>query len=319
MIESKVISLEERAKDEAKSYLEELLSEGARKLLQAAIENEVAEYLEANRERRSDAGQRVIVRNGHHPERELVTGIGPIKVRQPRIRHRDGQKFSSAILPPYMRRVPSIDALIPALYLKGISTGDFTEALSAILGERASGLSATNVVRLKAGWEEEYKAWCKRSPSEHPWCGRVTLYPKPCSRTSSFFLGFVILRLNSCRRVHDIVVVNPGKTGLDLRQTRICAIHEHGANSPTIPVHIDLLDLDCFPSHQHGAARDTFPKAWPRSGASIHASRMRICWLPDAKIVIVSPSLTRITWPVGSATAAVTRRSTIHPRKPGRR
>jgi transposase-like protein len=114
--ETKVISLEERAKDEAKSYLEELLSEGARKLLQTAIENEVAEYLEEHRERRSDAGQRAIVRNGHHPERELVTGVGPIKVRQPRIRHRDGQKFSSAILPPYMRRVPSIDALIPALY-----------------------------------------------------------------------------------------------------------------------------------------------------------------------------------------------------------
>jgi putative transposase len=163
--ESKVISLEERAKDEAKSYLEELLSEGARKLLQTAIENEVAEYLEAHRERRIDAGQRAIVRNGHHPERELVTGVGPIKVRQPRIRHRDGQKFSSAILPPYMRRVPSIDALIPALYLKGISTGDFSEALTAILGERASGLSATNVVRLKAGWELEYKAWCQRDLS----------------------------------------------------------------------------------------------------------------------------------------------------------
>jgi putative transposase len=163
--ESKVISLEERAKDEAKSYLEELLSEGARKLLQTAIENEVAEYLEEHRERRTDAGQRAIVRNGHHPERELVTGVGPIKVRQPRIRHRDGQKFSSAILPPYMRRVPSIDALIPALYLKGISTGDFSEALTAILGERASGLSATNVVRLKAGWEVEYKAWCQRDLS----------------------------------------------------------------------------------------------------------------------------------------------------------
>ena len=108
-MEGKVISLEERAKDEAKSYLEELLSEGARKLLQRAVENEVAEYLEIHRERRTDAGQRAIVRNGHHPERELVTGIGPIKVRQPRIRHRDGQKFSSAILPPYMRRVPSID------------------------------------------------------------------------------------------------------------------------------------------------------------------------------------------------------------------
>ena len=98
-----------------------------------------------------------------------MTGIGPIKVRQPRIRHRDGQKFSSAILPPYMRRVPSIDALIPALYLKGISTGDFTEALTAILGERASGLSATNVVRLKASWEEEYKAWCRRDLSSKPY------------------------------------------------------------------------------------------------------------------------------------------------------
>jgi putative transposase len=151
-VENKVISLEERAQDEAKSCLDELLREGARKLLQEGIESEVAEYLEEHRQRRTDAGQRAIVRNGHHPERELVTGIGPIKVRQPRIRPRDGQKFSSAILPPYMRRVPSIDALIPALYLKGISTGDFTEALTAILGEGASGLSASNVVRLKAGW-----------------------------------------------------------------------------------------------------------------------------------------------------------------------
>ena len=149
-MENRVISLEGRAQDEGKSYLEELLREGARKLLQEAIENEVAEYLEIHRERRSDCGQRAIVRNGYHPERELVSGVGPVKIRQPRIRHRDGQKFSSAILPPYMRRVPSLDALIPALYLKGISTGDFTEALTAILGERASGLSATNVVRRKA-------------------------------------------------------------------------------------------------------------------------------------------------------------------------
>ena len=177
MKETKVISLEERAKDEAKSYLEELLSEGARKLLQTAIENEVAEYLQVHRERRADTGGRAVVRNGHHPERELVTGVGAIKIRQPRIRHRDGQRFSSTILPPYMRRVPSIDALIPALYLKGISTGDFTEALSAILGERASGLSATNVVRLKAGWEEEYKVWCRRDLAAVHWVQRVRPVP----------------------------------------------------------------------------------------------------------------------------------------------
>src|SRR5215469_1390182 len=161
-MEVKVISLEERAKVEAKSYLEQLLSEGARKLLQAAIENEVSEYLEGRSNRRTESGERSVVRNGYLPERDLVTGVGPVKIRQPQVRHRDGGSFSSEILPRYMRRVPSIYALIPALYLKGISTGDFTEALSAILGEKAAGLSATNIVRLKASWEEDYKAWCQR-------------------------------------------------------------------------------------------------------------------------------------------------------------
>ena len=164
-MEAKVISLEERAKVEAKSYLEQLLSEGARKLLQAAIENEVSEYLQSQSNRRGESGERSAVRNGYLPERDLVTGVGPVKIRQPRVRHRDGGSFSSEILPKYMRRVPSIDALIPALYLKGISSGDFTEALSAILGDKAAGLSATNIVRLKAGWEEEYKAWCQRDLS----------------------------------------------------------------------------------------------------------------------------------------------------------
>ena len=86
-----------------------------------------------------------MVRNGHLPEREVVSGVDPIRVRQPRVRHRDKGRFSSAILPKYMRRAPSVDALIPALYLKGISSGDFTEALESILGEGASGLSATNI------------------------------------------------------------------------------------------------------------------------------------------------------------------------------
>ena len=87
-------------------------------------------------------------------------------VRQPRVRHRDQGRFTSAILPRFMRRTPSIDALIPALYLKGISTGDFTETLAAILGEKASGLSATNIVRLKVGWEADYKAWSQRDLSQ---------------------------------------------------------------------------------------------------------------------------------------------------------
>jgi putative transposase len=164
--ESKVISLDKRAEDEEKSFFEQLLQEGARKLLQAAIENEVMDYIQVHKDRRDENGQRLVVRNGHLPEREIVSGIGPIKVRQPRVRHRDQGRFSSAILPRFMRRTPSVDALIPALYLKGISTGDFTEALAAILGEKASGLSATNIVRLKAGWEADYKAWSQRDLSQ---------------------------------------------------------------------------------------------------------------------------------------------------------
>ena len=166
MRENKVISLEKRAEDAEKPFFEQLLQEGARKLLQAAIENEIIEYIQFHQDRRDEDGQRLVVRNGHLPEREIVSGVGPIKVRQPRVRHRDGGQFSSAILPKYMRRTPSVDALIPALYLKGISTGDFSEALAAILGEQASGLSATNIVRLKAGWEDDYKVWCQRDLSQ---------------------------------------------------------------------------------------------------------------------------------------------------------
>ena len=106
-MEVNVISLEERAKVDAKSYLEQLLAEGARKLLQAAIENEVAEYLQGQSNRRTESGERSVVRNGHLPERDLVTGVGPLKIRQPRVRHRDGGSFSSEILPKYMRRVPA--------------------------------------------------------------------------------------------------------------------------------------------------------------------------------------------------------------------
>jgi transposase-like protein len=161
-----VVTLAERAEVQAKSPLEQVIAEGARKMLQAAIENEVQEYLQAYCGRRTEDGQSLVVRNGHLPERDLVTGVGPLTVRQPRVRHREGLKFSRAILPKYLRRVPSIDALIPALYLKGVSTGDFSDALVAILGEKAAGLSATNVVRLKATWEQDYHAWRQRDLSQ---------------------------------------------------------------------------------------------------------------------------------------------------------
>ncbi len=117
-------------------------------------------------------GGRRVVRHGHLPEREMMTGIGPVAVRQPRIRDRGAAasdpgriRFSPSILPPYMRRSKSIETLLPVLYLKGISTGDFSEALAALLGKDAAGLSASAIGRLKDGWLDEHARWQKRDLS----------------------------------------------------------------------------------------------------------------------------------------------------------
>ena len=166
MSQDTVNTLDCRVVEESRFTLEGLLREGARKMLQAAIENEVTEYIDAQACQVGDDGHRLVVRNGHLPERKIVTGIGPIPVKQPRVRdRREDHQFTSKILPPFMRRIPSVDTLIPVLYLKGISTGDFSDALEAILGPNATGLSATNIVRLKEGWKEDYKAWAHRDLS----------------------------------------------------------------------------------------------------------------------------------------------------------
>lgn len=152
-----------------RSVLDEICRAGAIKMLQHCIEMEAAGYLERHAGHVDEQGHRLVVRNGHLPERNLVTGIGPVQVKQPRVLDkRPGERFTSRILPPYMRRLPSIDALIPCLYLKGISTGDFSEALEAILGPQAKGLSPTNIVRLKEVWTQEHEQWSKRDLSgEH--------------------------------------------------------------------------------------------------------------------------------------------------------
>jgi transposase-like protein len=166
MKEDNLISLEKQIFEQNKTDLELILQEGARRMLQAAIENEVAEYIEKFKQLRDSQGKRLVVRNGFHTERDIVSGIGPLKVKQPRINDkRPGKQFSSTILPAYMRRVPSVDNLIPVLYLKGISTGDFSTALRSILGDNVSGLSATNIVKLKKSWEDDYKAWRERDLS----------------------------------------------------------------------------------------------------------------------------------------------------------
>jgi len=163
--QAEVVAIQQR------SPLDEALREGARQMLRKAVEDEVAAYIDAHQDQVDENGRRLVVRNGHARQRTLVTGVGTIQVQAPRVEDRrvdeQGRKrrFSSQILPPYLRRTKSVEELIPWLYLKGISTGDFSEALEALLGPDAPGLSATTVVRLKQVWRDEYESWSKRSLS----------------------------------------------------------------------------------------------------------------------------------------------------------
>jgi transposase-like protein len=151
--------------------LTEILQSGCRRILAEALEMELKVFLDSYRELKAEDGRQRVVRNGYLPERALQTGIGAVTVRVPRTRDRNSEaessiRFSSSILPPYLRRTRSIEELLPWLYLKGISTGDFKEALAVLLGEDAPGLSANTIGRLKAKWETEFRQWKSRDVSE---------------------------------------------------------------------------------------------------------------------------------------------------------
>lgn len=148
------------------SLLDSIVRQGAQRLLQQAIEAEVAEYIERHAELTDANGRKLIVRNGTLPSREIATTAGRLSIRQPRVRDRrarpDQEKFTSAILPAYARRSPSLEVLLPVLYLKGISTGDVRHALASLLGPSAAGLSATTITRLSEQWQQEHRDWSKR-------------------------------------------------------------------------------------------------------------------------------------------------------------
>lgn len=148
----------------------EILRNGACALLTQAVEVEVADFLSRYADLKTEMGHRRVVRHGHLPKRGIMTGIGPVAVRQPRIRDRKAAageciRFNPTILLPYARRTKSFDVLIPILYLKGILTGDFEGVLAALVGKDAPGLSASTIARLKEVWTEEHERWQKRDLS----------------------------------------------------------------------------------------------------------------------------------------------------------
>lgn len=163
MSQCKIIAFKKPG-DISEDPLTELLRTGARQLIANAVEAELYGYLQQFAALKNEKGHQRVVRNGYLPEREIQTGIGAVAVRVPKIRDKSGQgvKFNSTLLPPYVRKTKSIEEVLPWLYLKGISTGDFQEALQALLGSDAKGLSASTISRCKQIWEEEHDTWNRR-------------------------------------------------------------------------------------------------------------------------------------------------------------
>lgn len=151
--------------NEFRDALSELIRQGARQLIAQAVEAELNDFLEQYQSLKDPQGRQAVVRNGYLPERTITTGVGDIPVQVPKVRDRtkQGIKFNSLLLPPYLKRASSVEEVLPWLYLKGISTGDFSEALTALLGPEVKGVSASNISRLKTKWNREYQTWTQRS------------------------------------------------------------------------------------------------------------------------------------------------------------
>lgn len=170
MSESNVIELKDPARANF-DPLTALLREGAQKLIHQAVEAELQESLALYTERKAENGHAGVVRSGYLPERSIQTGVGPVTVKIPKIRSKDGDPvtFQSALVPPYVRKTQSLEAALPWLYLKGVSSGEMGDALKFLVGPSAEGLSSSTVSRLKKAWSDEYKGWCKRSLADDKW------------------------------------------------------------------------------------------------------------------------------------------------------
>ena len=168
---SKSIVIEREDREAIADPVTDLLRAGAQELIQRAVEAELSELLSQHNDRRTEKGNAGVVRNGYLPERELQTGLGPVTVQIPKVRAKTGEAvtFRSALVPPYIRKTKSLEAAVPWLYLKGVSSGEIGEALKVLVGPQAQGLSASTVSRLKQVWGEEYRQSCEERLAANRW------------------------------------------------------------------------------------------------------------------------------------------------------
>ena len=226
--------------------LSDLVREGAQRLIRRAVEAELKTFLDEHECERDGEGRRAVVRNGYQPEREVLTGIGPVRVQVPktRDRRREGRCFRSELLPPYLKKARRVEAVLPWLYLKGVSTNDFDEALRALFGESVKGLSAGTITRLKRGWEVEYAEWRERDWHGHKfvylWADGIYVNVRSDQRRC---LLVVVVGCDVHGRKHFLAIEAGFRESAESWKAVLLSLRDRGVDAPKLAVGDGALGL----------------------------------------------------------------------------
>lgn len=237
MNKNNVVELSGRA--EFSDALSELLRQGAQSLIQQAVESELAVFMEQFSERRLDNGRAAVVRNGYQPERPLQTGIGPVAVKIPKVRAKSGEPvtFRSALVPPYVRKTRTLEAALPWLYLKGISTGEMESALKVLVGADACGLSASTVARLKQVWAKDYQTWRETRLDKAQW---VYIWAdgvySGLRAEDAKLCALVVIGVNELGEKHFLAIEDGVRESTQSWREVLLKLKERGMNAPKLAI-----------------------------------------------------------------------------------
>ena len=226
-------------RDTVSDPLTALLRNGARKLLQTAVEAELETFLAGFADSRTPDGRAAVVRNGHHPERAVQTGIGPLTVQIPKVRSKTGEPvtFRSALVPPYVRKAKSLEAAVPWLYLKGISTGEMGAALKGLLGPDATGFSAKTVARLKTQWAADYDDWRKMDLSRDDWVYIwVDCIYSGLRGTNDRLCALVVIGVNARGEKHFLAIEDGVRESTQSWREVLLALKGRGLGAPKLAI-----------------------------------------------------------------------------------
>ncbi len=282
-----VLSMRSTPRKDFELSLDEIAREGARRLLVQALNLEVEDYINQHIEEVDERGRRLVVRNGVGRARSVTMGGGAVDIEAPRVNdRREGAKFFSKVLPPYLRKSPKIESLLPILYLKGLSTGDFKSALAGLLGEGTMGLSASSIVKLKKIWEDEFELWSKRRITEkyvYMWVDGVNVQIRLGEDKKVCLLVIIGVTEGGEK---DLLAVHPGyRESSESWTTVLGSLIERGMTAPLLAIGDGALGFWAALRATSGFEKTEEQRCWVHKIANV-LDKMPKRVQPDAKSLL---------------------------------